>query len=209
MLTWLAGLQAEQVVLRDYEYSPLVEVQSWSEVGRGRPLFESLLVFENYPLDAAALKENLSLHLKDVRSFDRTNYPLTVVAIPAEELFLQALYDRRRFTDDSIERLLGHLRTLLESIAAQTSAASQTSAELQLLTRREREQVLVEWNNTARDYPRDLCLHEMFEAQVERTPDRIAAVHTDEELTYRVERARQQARALPAKVSRRRRVSAS
>ena len=62
LLTWLAGLQAEQVVLRDYEYSPLVEVQSWSEVGRGRPLFESLLVFENYPLDAAALKENLSLH---------------------------------------------------------------------------------------------------------------------------------------------------
>ena len=190
LLTWLTGLQAEQVVLRDYEYSPLVEVQSWSEVGRGRPLFESLLVFENYPLDAAALKENLSLHLKDVRSFDRTNYPLTVVAIPAEELFLQALYDRRRFTDDSIERLLGHLRTLLESIAAQTSAASQTLAELQLLTSREREQVLVEWNNTARDYPQDLCLPEMFEAQVERTPERIAAVHTDGELTYRELNAR-------------------
>jgi amino acid adenylation domain-containing protein/non-ribosomal peptide synthase protein (TIGR01720 family) len=190
LLTWLAGLQAEQVVLRDYEYSPLVEVQSWSEVGRGRPLFESLLVFENYPLDAAALKENLSLHLKDVRSFDRTNYPLTVVAIPAEELFLQALYDRRRFTDKSIERLLGHLRTLLESIAAQTSAASQTLAELQLLTSREREQVVVEWNDTARDYPQDLCLHEMFEAQVERTPDRIAAVHTNEELTYRELNAR-------------------
>jgi amino acid adenylation domain-containing protein/non-ribosomal peptide synthase protein (TIGR01720 family) len=190
LLTWLRGLQAEQVVLRDYEYSPLVEVQSWSEVGRGRPLFESLLVFENYPLDAAALKENLSLHLKDVRSFDRTNYPLTVVAIPAEELFLQALYDRRRFTDDSIERLLGHLRTLLEGIAAQTSAASQTLAELQLLTSREREQVLVEWNNTARDYPQDVCLHEMFEAQVERTPERIAAVHTDEELAYRELNAR-------------------
>jgi amino acid adenylation domain-containing protein/non-ribosomal peptide synthase protein (TIGR01720 family) len=187
LFTWLTGLQAEQVMLRDYEYSPLVEVQSWSEVGRGRPLFESLLVFENYPLDAAALKENLSLHLKDVRSFDRTNYPLTVVAIPTEELFLQALYDRRRFTDDSIERLLGHLRTLLESI---TARPSQTLAELHLLSSREREQVLVEWNNTARDYPQDLCLHEMFEAQVERTPDRIAVVHTDEELTYRELNAR-------------------
>src|SRR5262249_40741636 len=126
LLTWLRVLQAEQVGLREYEYSPLVEVQSWSEVERGRPLFESLLVFENYPLDADALKENLSLHLEDVRSFDRTNYPLTVVAIPAEELSLQALYDRRRFTPDSIERLLDHLRTLLESIAAQTSASSQT-----------------------------------------------------------------------------------
>ena len=184
---WLKVLQAEQVEVREYEYSPLVEVQGWSEVGHGRPLFESLLVFENYPLNAAALKENLSLHLEDVRSFDRTNYPLTIVAIPAEELCLQALYDRRRFTDDSIERLLGHLGTLLESIATRPS---QTLAELQLLTPREREQVLVEWNKTARDYPPDLCLHEMFEAQVERTPERIAAVHVDEELTYQELNAR-------------------
>ena len=58
LLAWLRALQAEQVELREYEYSPLVEVQSWSEVGRGRPLFESLLVFENYPLDKDALKEN-------------------------------------------------------------------------------------------------------------------------------------------------------
>src|SRR5262249_34268985 len=187
LLDWLKVLQREQVELREYEYSPLVEVQHWSEVGRGRPLFDSLLVFENYPLDAGSIKENLSLHLEDVCSFDRTNYPLTVVAVPAEELSLQALYDRRRFTHDSIERLLGHLRRLLESIAARPS---QTLAELQLLTPREREQVLVEWNRTARDYPQHLCLHEMFEAQVERTPERIAAVHTHEELTYRELNAR-------------------
>ena len=121
-----------------------------------------------------------------MRSFDRTNYPLTVVAIPAEELCLQALYDRGRFTDDSIERLLGHLQTLLESIAARPS---QRVGQLQLLTPRE-QQVLVEWNQTARDYQQDLCLHEMFEAQVERTPGRIAAVHLDEELTYRELNAR-------------------
>jgi amino acid adenylation domain-containing protein/non-ribosomal peptide synthase protein (TIGR01720 family) len=188
LAAWLKVLQAEQVELREYEYSPLVEVQRWSEVGRGQPLFESLLVFENYPLDAAALKENLSLHINDVRSFDRTNYPLTVVAIPAEALWLQALYDRRRFDEDSIERLLGHLQTLLESIAADPS---QTLAELRLLTQREREQVLIEWNQqTARAYPLDLCLHEMFEAQVERTSEQIAAVHIDEELTYRELNAR-------------------
>jgi len=143
-------------------------------------------VFENYPLDKDALKEILSLDLEDVRSFDRTNYPLTVVAIPSEELCLQALYDRGRFTDDSIERLLGHLQSLLESIAARPS---QRVGQLQLLTPRE-EQVLVEWNQTARDYRQDLCLHEMFEAQVERTPGRVAAVHLDDELTYRELNAR-------------------
>jgi amino acid adenylation domain-containing protein/non-ribosomal peptide synthase protein (TIGR01720 family) len=186
LLAWLRALQAEQVALREYEYSPLVEVQSWSEVGRGQPLFESLLVFENYPLDKDTLKENLSLELEDVRSFDRTNYALTVVAIPAEELCLQALYDPGRFTPDSIDRLLGHLQTLLESIV---TGPSQRVGQLQLLTPRE-QQVLVEWNQTARDYQQDLCLHEMFEAQVERTPKRIAAVHLDQELTYRELNAR-------------------
>ena len=187
LLAWLKVLQAEQAELREYEFSPLVEVQRWSEVGRGRQLFDSLLVFENYPLDAAALKENLSLEIDDVQSFDRTNYPLTIVAIPATELSLQALYDRRRFNADSIERLLGHLRTILESIAEHPS---QALTEVQLLAPREREQVLVEWNNTARDHQADSCLHEMFEAQVERTPKRIAAVHGGEELTYRELNAR-------------------
>lgn len=187
LLAWLRVLQAEQAELREYEYSPLVDVQRWSEVGRGRQLFDSLLVFENYPLDAAALKENLSLEIQDVQSFDRTNYPLTIVAIPATEISLQALYDRGRFTAASIERLLGHLRTILESIAEHPS---QRLAEVQLLTPREHEQVLVEWNNTTRDYQTDSCLHEMFEAQVARTPERIAAVHGVEELTYRELNAR-------------------
>ena len=50
-MEWLQRLQAEQVEMRQYEYAPLVEVQSWSEVPRGLPLFESIVVFENYPVD--------------------------------------------------------------------------------------------------------------------------------------------------------------
>jgi non-ribosomal peptide synthetase component F len=53
VVEWLRELQAEQVELRQYEYSPLVAVQGWSEVERGRSLFESLLVFENYPVDTS------------------------------------------------------------------------------------------------------------------------------------------------------------
>jgi amino acid adenylation domain-containing protein/non-ribosomal peptide synthase protein (TIGR01720 family) len=182
LIEWLKLLQAEQVELREYESSPLVLVQSWSEAPRGEPLFESLLVFENYPLDADALKENLSLKLNDIRSFDRTNYPLTIVAIPLETLSLQALYDRQAFADDAIERMLGHLQMLLEEMAHDSS---RKLADLSLLTQGEKHQSLVEWNATARDYRADLCMHEMFEEQARRTPQRIAVVHGQEELTYR------------------------
>ena len=158
--------------------------------GDGRPLFESLLVFENYPLDAAALKENLSLDLKDVRSFDRTNYPLTVVAIPAEELFLQALYDWRRFTDNSIERLLGHLRTLLESIAAQMSAPSQTLAELQLLTSRERSNCSSS-GTTRRAIIRRICVcMKCLRRRSNARRNELRRCIRDEELTYRELNAR-------------------
>ena len=63
--------------------------------------------------------------------------------------------------------MLGHLETLLEGIVADPQ---QQVSRLPLLTPREREQLLVEWNDTAVEYPRDRCIHELFEEQVARTP---------------------------------------
>jgi amino acid adenylation domain-containing protein len=77
--------------------------------------------------------------------------------------------------------MLGHLQTLLESMV--TNPKQQLS-DLSLLTQAERHQ-LVEWNNTQVDYPQDACIHQLFEAQVERTPDAVAAVFEDQQLTYR------------------------
>ena len=91
--------------------------------------------------------------------------------------------------------MLGHYQTLLEGIVANPD---ERLSALPLLTEAERHQLLVEWNHTTVDYPKDRCLHELFEEQAERTPEAVAVAFEDEQLTYRQlnERANQLARHL-------------
>ena len=80
LLPWLQELQSQQVEARQYEYSPLVQVQGWSDVPQGLPLFESLLVFENYPAPSPIQVWSSSPEIRRARFVSRTNYPLTVLA---------------------------------------------------------------------------------------------------------------------------------
>ena len=77
--------------------------------------------------------------------------------------------------------MAGYFRTLVEGIAANREARI---SELPLIDNAERNKILLEWNDTYRDYPRDVRLHELIEAQVQRTPDAVAVVSEDERLTY-------------------------
>ena len=182
LLPWLHDLQARTVRLRDYEYSPLVEVQGWSDVPRGRPLFDSIFVFDNYPVEPARPWRAGNLEIKDVSSFERTNYPLTVMAAPGPELLLKVLGDRGRFQAGALSRLLGHWQTLLEGIVADPG---RRLSDLPLLTTAERRQVLALSCGDRVDYPQGMCLHELVEAQVERTPGAVALAWEGGELTYR------------------------
>src|SRR5262249_32896907 len=86
------------------------------------------------------------------------------------------------FEAATIERLLGHYRMLLEGIVADPE---QRIGELPLLTTAERRQLLVEWNDTATDDPQDQCAHELFEEQVDKTPNAVAVAYEARQLTYR------------------------
>ncbi len=189
LLDWLAQLQAQQVELRQYEYTPLVQVQGWSAVPRGVPLFESIVVFENYPV-ASSMQENgqrPSLTIQDVWAQEQSNYPLALATGPGSPLLLQLNYDRGRFDATTIERMLGHLRTLLEGIVADPR---QRLDALPLLTRAQQHQLLREWNPAA-PYPSDPPLvAAAVAAQAARTPDAIALVHGDAHLSYQVVSAR-------------------
>lgn len=182
LLTWLQQLQTQLVEMRQYEYSPLVEVQGWSEVPRGVPLFESLVVFENYPVDRAVLEGQTNLEIQINSAFDNTNYPLTVTVVPGAELAIAISYDCRRFDEATITRMLGHFQSLLQGMA---TAPEVPLKDLPMLTTAEKHQLLMEWNNTWAEYPQDKCIHQLFEAQVKRTPDAVAVVFEDKQLTYR------------------------
>jgi len=91
-------------------------------------------------------------------------------------------YNRDLFDAGTIEHMAAHFNVLLRAITAEPETPVQ---QLPLLTERERHQLLVEWNNTAADYPADKCLHQLFEKQVEHTPDATAVIFADQQLTYR------------------------
>lgn len=112
----------------------------------------------------------------------RTKFDLILVTREQEQ-GLGAVFDynAEMFDAGTIARMLGHFQTLLEGIVANPD---QCLSDLPLLTTAEQHQLLVS-NDTQADYPKDACIHQLFEAQVERTPDVVAVVLEDKQLTYR------------------------
>ena len=117
-------------------------------------------------LDSGVSKFDLSLSMAD----------------DGKEITGRLQYNTDLFNADTIERMSGHFQTLLEGIVAHRE---QRISELPLLTDSEKHQILVEWNDTKTAYPKDKCIHQLFEEQVERTPEAVAVVFENQELTYR------------------------
>ncbi|MFG6101395.1 amino acid adenylation domain-containing protein [Leptothoe sp. EHU-05/26/07-4] len=181
-LAWLKKLQVQQLEMRQYEYSPLVQIQAWSEFPRNTPLFDSLIIFENTPVDKSLQERDSSIQLLDIDIFEKTNYPLTIGISPGSELSLEILYERSRYHDATIKKILEHYRTLLGGIAFN---CDKHLADLSILTQQEQQQQLIDWNSTQVKYNKDQCIHKLFEMQVEATPTAIAVVSEGKQLTYR------------------------
>ncbi len=93
---WLQDLQERQGRLVPYSHTPLVQIQQQTTVPAGQPLFESILVFENYPVDDSLKRSPAGLQIADLKGTEQTNYPLAVYVVPGQALTLRIAYDRRR-----------------------------------------------------------------------------------------------------------------
>jgi len=184
LVPWLQRLQERQTAARQFEHSPLFEVQTWSEVPAGTPLFHSLFVFENFPTADERQAARASLQVREIRQVETSNYPLSLAVTPpagkTAALVLRVIWERSRFEDVEIVRLQEHLKTLLESFAA---APFRRLSELEMLTPAERHQAVVEWNDTSVPLP-SLTLDRLFAAQAERIPAAPAVTQGDRTLTY-------------------------
>ena len=178
---WLQTIQAQQLEARQYEYTPLAQVQSWSDVEAGVPLFESILIFENYPsIDEERKKQKLDLRLEIIRASEKTNYPLALIAVIKEKLSLKFVYDSDRFSSAFISHLLDQMELLIHHVLQNPE---KKLINLDFLTAVEK-QAFVEWNNTALAYPQNVCLHTLIEQQVKQSPASIAVVAHEVHLTY-------------------------
>ncbi|MGH9665851.1 MAG: amino acid adenylation domain-containing protein, partial [Bryobacteraceae bacterium] len=129
-----------------------------------------LLIFENYPIWDSLRQGPADLRIEDVRALEPNNYPLTLVVTPGERLSLKAMYDDGRFDRATVQRLLGHYREILRSIAA---APEQRLAAISILTEEERKQI-DGWNTTDRAGDEHLTVVDRFEARAAAHPDRVA-----------------------------------
>ncbi|MBV9059576.1 MAG: amino acid adenylation domain-containing protein, partial [Pseudonocardiales bacterium] len=179
LVSWLQSLQTGQIESRRFDFLSLTEVQAYSELPAGTGLFDSMVVFENYPFEATTVT-GAGLHLRDVQVRETTNFPLTLQAFLGEHLGLRLAYDPDLFDSATVERMGQQLLVLLGGMAADPG---QPVAQLPVLTAVERDQVLAEWNDTFGEVP-VATMPELFAAQVVRTPDAVAVVAGDDKLSY-------------------------
>ena len=180
-LPWLEAFQVQMAELRQYEYSSLARIQEWSELERGLPLFESILAFENYPSTVSSLRQVSSLDISFTGGFEQTGYPLTLMILPGQCLSLRVMYDRQRFDDGTIQYMLEHLQQVLEELLAHPQ---QSLGQVSVLPPAERQRLLTQWHTVSAPLA-EATIPTLFAAQAAQTPEAVALVCGETQLTYR------------------------
>ncbi|WP_081481590.1 non-ribosomal peptide synthetase [Paenibacillus elgii] len=177
-------VQEQALASQAYETYPLFEIQANTE--QKQNLLDHVLIFENYPVDQqmvqAGSENQAEFSISNVSAKEQTNYDFNLVIHPGAEMQICMEYNRAVYDSADIERMARHLIHLLEQIA---DSPRITVNELELSTAEEKTQILESWNATEAAYEREKTIHQLFEEQVERTPDRIALVYEGSRLTYR------------------------
>ena len=165
---WWREIQSVNLDLRQFEFTPLVLCQTWSEVPAGVDLFQYLLVYENAPVDPSLLSDRSVLDMRFIGHRVHTNYPITATVIPGDKLHVRITYQADRFEQASVQRLLIHFLALLEAMVARPQGRL---GDFGLLLPAERRQQLQHWNETAQAYAQPADFVAAFEARVELCPD--------------------------------------
>ncbi|WP_259740968.1 non-ribosomal peptide synthase/polyketide synthase, partial [Pseudomonas poae] len=177
---WLGELQALNLSLRDHEHVPLYDIQGWAGQ-QGAALFDTLLVFENFPV-AEALKQGApaGLSFGTLHNHERTHYPLTLGIELGASLRLEFSYDRARFSEAQVARLSANLQHVLTQMVADAQAPL---GNLQLLDAAAQRDVLAS-SQSAVAARQSTLVHERIAAQAQATPHALAVQAGDARLSY-------------------------
>ncbi|WP_151772315.1 non-ribosomal peptide synthase/polyketide synthase [Streptomyces abyssomicinicus] len=184
---WLRGVQEEQTEARRHDFLALPRIQAAGPLPSGEPLFDSMVVFENYPVDETAAART-GVGVEEVRADDATTFPLCLRAHLGDRLGLDVAYDSALFdaptVEDAAARLTVLVTALTDALDGEARDGGVTVDDLDLLTAEDR-RTLARWNTTARRAAPDSPVG-LFAAQARRTPDAVAVHDGDREVTYRL-----------------------
>lgn len=190
---WLKGLQKQQIDNSQFEFSSLSRIQSeWSQVPKGSPLFESILVYENYPVQSPS--KDALLNIDNVNAHESPSLPLTFVVSQISDHFnLDLLYAESRFIAADIERLWSQVEACTWALVS--SSADAPIGSISTLTQTDLS-IITKSNSARAPWPQTSLIHHLFEQQAEATPDKVLVVCEDEQATFRFvnERSTQLAR---------------
>jgi amino acid adenylation domain-containing protein/non-ribosomal peptide synthase protein (TIGR01720 family) len=177
---WIAQVQALNLALREYEHTPLYDIQRWAG-SAGEALFDSILVFENFPV-AQSLQHGSAggLRFSAAQNHEHTNYPLALTVYSGERLSLSLGYQRERFGEQTVDRLLGHLSHMLEQFA---NDPWQALGQLPTLLAVEHQAMVHDWN-PAHQALSDACVHQTFEARAQAHGAAPALILDEQQLSY-------------------------
>jgi amino acid adenylation domain-containing protein/non-ribosomal peptide synthase protein (TIGR01720 family) len=181
LVPWLRELQIQQSESRRYDFLSLATLRGLSDLpDHGGNLFDSAVVFENYPIDAAATAGDAVPRVREVRGIDTTSFPLALSAHLDERIFLDLDYDPALFERATAERIAERLRLLLTAVA---DDPDRPLWRLPWMPESERRRTVVECNDTALAVPA-ATYPELFEAQARRTPEATALVYGEVSLSF-------------------------
>ncbi|MCB1036098.1 MAG: amino acid adenylation domain-containing protein, partial [Acidobacteria bacterium] len=188
VLAHLRRLQDEQIEREPHEHFPLQEIRGLSELDGSAPLFETLMVYENFPVSAslASAESSLPFRATSVRTYDPTHYPLNLIAFKGEDLTFRLSWDGSRFDAAAVDRLGRHLARLFEGLVAGPEGSP---FQVEMLSPSERQQLLHELNEAGVPPAPDKAetspgLHDLFFERAREMPEAVALRFGEEEISY-------------------------
>ena len=176
---WLIDLQKEQVLMRQHQHTPLSNIIEWTNIQGD--LFDSLLVFENYPVSKIVSEKEWSLQVEDVAINEHNNYPLSIVVVSSDQISIRFSYNTVLLQKDYIEKISGHFENILKQVVKNVNGKI---SDLNLITGSEEQELLFEFNNRKTAYPKSKTIVDLFEEEVSKVPGNNAIVFEGEKLSY-------------------------
>uniref|UniRef100_UPI0007822423 non-ribosomal peptide synthetase n=1 Tax=Aquimarina longa TaxID=1080221 RepID=UPI0007822423 len=177
---WLSDIQLQHTTSREYQYINLSEIQKLN--GIKGSLFDSIIVFENFPVSDAVKEQEGILELGAVEAKEQTNYLLTLTIGLGETLDIKFTYNDVLLSPFYVQSIQGHIKTILEQLTS--IPEDSTTSTLQVLTPNENHQIQYDFNNTEVAYPLDKTLLDLINDQVNKTPNAIAVRFEEQQLSY-------------------------
>lgn len=174
----LADAQVKSVASRKYEYVPVADIQSMSPLKEG--LINHLLIFENYPIQKE--EDNQAYMETGIEIHEQTNYNFNILIMPWDSLYMNFSYNSLVYEKQLIENVAAHFEIIVRQVVENPHV---TLREINVIQAEEKRQLLFDFNRTDTEYPSGITIHQLFELQVEKTPENVALIENKQKHTYR------------------------